>query len=380
MEARHGAVFHDGIAAYRTMEHFLIQGLKIATKSKFLRISHGPSVSIREDVASSTMDIVVPEGFHGGDVVSRYVEAVEDMVLEPTDGYVMVKVPEIDLNGLVLKKIAPGVLNFNQFLVKDLADFVAWYDDRRVVVLVPESRISDKRTYVETVCSVPMFELVSDDALQSPANIYGLKMGDESFSFDSDNGFVFATKQFYERYSLRMIDVMHSFITKLGKRLEDFGLQLVGFQMDEESLSPNNVKYRITELGRQVSRPSFSVSERYAVKHKSVIEFELSASSLVVCNDFKTRYQNYDLISDFTEFYTMDSHGVNWISNVVWGEISTNYTQDFETDQVGAIASTAQFSCELNYYVVFDDTYPRIRKIITDIVDGGTTVGRTITR
>lgn len=362
------------------MEHILLQGLRITTRCKYVRISHAPTVSVTEDVGASAMDITVPEGFRGGDIVSRYIEVVDDLELKPTDGYVLVKTPTVDLNGLVLKKIAPGIISYNQFLVKDITDFVVWYDDRRVVVLVPECKIQDKCTYVEAVHSVPMFEIVSSDELQSPTNIYGLKMGDENFVFDSNNGFVFATKQFYERYSLRMIDVMHSFITKLGKRMEDYGLQLVGFQMDEESLSPNNVKYRITELGRQISRPSFSVSERYAVKHKSVIEFELSASSLVVCNDFKTRYQNYDLVSDFTEFYTTDSHGVNWMSNVIWGEITTNYTQDFETDQVGAIASTAQFSCELNYYVVFDDTYPRIKKIIMDITDGNMSVGRTIIR
>lgn len=362
------------------MKKILLQGLKITTKSKFVRISYGDEVSVREDPKASTMDIVVPEGFRGSDIESRFVEVTEDMELKPTDGYVMVKASTIDLNGLVLEKIAPGVYNFNQFVVKDITDFTAWYDERRIVILVPECKIQDKWTYVETVRALPMFEVVSAEELQSPTNIYGLKMGDESFSFDSNNGFVFATKQFYERYSLRMIDVMHSFLTKLEKRLQDYGLQLVGFQMDEESLSPNNVKYRITELGRQISRPSYSVSERYAVKHKSVIEFELSASSLVICNDFKTRYQNYDLVSDFTEFYTTDAHGVNWISCVNWGEITTNYTQDFETDQTGAIASTAQFSCELNYYVVFDDTYPRIKSIITDIVDGNFTVGRTITK
>ena len=361
------------------MKKILLQGLKITTKSKFVRISHGDAVSVREDPKASTMDIVVPEGFRGSDIESRFVEVMEDMELKPTDGYVMAKVPSIDLNGLVLEKIAPGVYNFNQFVVKDITDFTAWYDERRIVILVPECKIQDKRTYVETIRALPMFEVVSAEALQSPTNIYGLKMGDESFSFDSNNGFVFATKKFYERYSLRMIDVMHSFLTKLEKRMQDFGLQLVGFQMDEESLSPNNVKYRITELGRQISRPSFSVTERYAVKHKSVIEFELSASSLVVCNDFKTRYQNYDLISNFTEFYTTDAYGVDWISSVNWGEITTNYTQDFETDQTGAIASTAQFSCELNYYVVFDDTYPRIQKIITDIVGGNASVGRIIT-
>lgn len=362
------------------MGKILLQGMEVSTKCRFVRIRYGPHVSITENLKESAMDIVVPEGFRSGNIVSRNIKVVEDRVLKPTDGYQMVRTVDIDLNGLMIRKIAPDMLSFNQFLVKDLTDFTVWSDGYRAVVLVPECRISDKETYVKAVCSLPEFELVSAEALQSPTNIYGLKMGDESFSFDSNNGFVFSTKQFYERYSLRMIDVMHSFLTKLEKRLQDFGLQLVGFQMDEESLSPNNVKYRITELGRQISRPSFAVTERYAVKHKSIIEFELSASSLVVCNDFKTRYQNYDLVSDFTEFYTTDSHGVNWISSVNWGEITTNYTQDFETDQTGAIASTAQFSCELNYYVVFDDTYPRIRKIITDIVDGVATVGRTITR
>lgn len=361
------------------MEHILLQGLKISTRCRFVRIIRGDSVSVNEDVKASAMDIAVPEGFRGGDIENRFIEVVEDLELEPMDHYVMVKNPIADLNGLVLKKIAPGEVSFNQFIVKDLTEFTVWYDEHRIVILVPESRIPDKKAYIDAVGVLPMFEVVSSDELQSPTNIYGLRMGDESFSFDSNNGFVFATKKFYERYSLRMIDVMHSFLTKLEKRMQDFGLQLVGFQMDEESLSPNNVKYRITELGRQISRPSFSVTERYAVKHKSVIEFELSASSLVVCNDFKTRYQNYDLISNFTEFYTTDAYGVDWISSVNWGEITTNYTQDFETDQTGAIASTAQFSCELNYYVVFDDTYPRIQKIITDIVGGNASVGRIIT-
>jgi len=361
------------------MNTILTQGLKIGTRCKYVRIVYGDRVSVSEDIGRSLMTITVPEGFSGRHIVNSRVELVEDCVLAPSKGYLAVPTATIDLNGLVLRKISDLAINYNQFIVKDIKDYTVWYDNYRVVILIPESRLSDVKTYVKAVGAVPMFEVEGYAELQSPTNIYGLNIGDGSIRHDSNNGFSFGTKAFYERYSLRMIDVLHSFITKLGKRLEDFGVQLVGFQQDEHTLSPDSVKYRITELGRQVSIPSFSVTERYAVKHRTLIDFELSASSFILCNDFKTRYQNYDLISNFTEFYTTDSHGKPWISNVSWGEISTTYTQDFETDQTGAVASTAQFSCELNYYVVFDDTYPRIKKIITDIVAGDSVIGRTVT-
>lgn len=361
------------------MNTILIQGLRIGTKCKYVRIAYGDRVSVSEDIGKSLMTITVPEGFHGRNIVNSRVEVVEDNVIVPTKGSIPVPSGRADLNGLVLRKVVPSGINFNQFIVKDVQDYTVWYDDYRVVILIPECKLSDKETYLKAVSAVPWFDVVDSSGLQSPANIYGLNIGDGDIRHDSNNGFSFGTKAFYERYTLRMIDVLHSFITKLSKRMEDFGVQLVGFQLDENTLSPDNVKYRITELGRQISRPSFTVTERYAVKHRTLIDFELSASSFILCNDFKTRYQNYDLISDFTEFYTTDSHGVPWVSSVSWGEISTTYTQDFETDQTGSVASTAQFSCELNYYVVFDDTYPKIKKIITDIVGGGSAIGRTIT-
>lgn len=98
------------------------------------------------------------------------------------------------------------------------------------------------------------------------------------------------------------------------------------------------------------------------------IELKLSSPDFVLYNDFKTRYQNLDLISDFTEFQTRDKLGRMWVSNLIWSSIDTSFNQDYNTDELSNVAWEVPFSVELHYYTVYDEQYYNIQGIIMSLV------------
>ena len=350
------------------MKSIISQGLKLSTECNYIKFTESKSLNLLEDKNKSVFEIKFPKGFHGKDIIDRRIKLICDCELQQTD-FIKIINPVIDLNGCKFKKLNSELINFNQFIVKDIDKHIVTHDNYRVTILIPESKIEDKCTYLKCIESIPYFELINADELCTPTNIYNINLSDKNFTLDSKNGFVFATKKFYDRYQLRMIDIIESFITKLESRLEDFGIQLVGLPFDENQLTNNYVLYRINDLGSQQFHKTDTNELRYAVKHKTSIGFELTVTDMSILNDFSARYQNIDLISNFTEFYTKDRTGSNWLSAVQWGPITTDFVQDFNTDSSGNFAFTANFNCDIYYYIVFDNSFKRISEIVNTLVD-----------
>ena len=344
-------------------------GLKITTRCDYVKFTESDFLEVKEDVKNNLLEIKFPKGFLNTNVVDRHVTPIDESVtMKPTD-FIKIKTPLITIGKVSFYKLIPDVINFSQFIVKDIDDFIVSRDGYKITILIPESKLDDINTYVKCIKSIPYFEVneVGDSPVLS--NLYNINLSDSNFNSNLSNNFVFATKKYYDRYILRMVDILESFITKLEGVLEGSGIKLMGLPNDELTETSDRLMYRITELGTQISHKSDSNELRYAVNHRTTIAFELTTSNFILYNDFKTRYQNLDFVSNFTEFYTKDSYGLNWISNIEWNRITTDFDQSYGVDNSGNFAYTASFECNIYYYVVFDETYHTIGEIVTNLLN-----------
>lgn len=349
------------------MNAIIIQGLKVSTRCRYVKFTEGKWLKVAENLSESYIEITFLRGLRSSDVFDSRIEILADLELRSTD-YIRIHNPIISIGGLVVKKIKNGPYSFSQYLVSNIDKFIMDYDEYGCKVLIPADEEFDVCKYVELINRNPFLEVVDYSKVEKLYNFNSTNLLDNDAKLNSTNEFKFSSKAKYEKYLLRMIDVHKSLIENLKKIATEYGVQLVRYPIDENVSNVNRLIYKITELGSQVLHPTGHHPLRYEVQHKSLIEIEVSFPDLILFNDFKTRYQNVDLFTNFTEFYTTDKLGNNWLSCLKWNPINTDFNQDYTQDSQGNLAFQAMLTAELHYYVVYDETFISIRDTIVELI------------
>lgn len=341
----------------------VLQGLRITTACRYLKMSYSKYFDVIEDEETSCMTLKFPRNYNSKDLIDKRVEVLSPCMLSETD-YIRIINPIINLNGLKIKKLVQHDFTFTQLITKDISEFILNYDEHFCQLLIPKVLDWSIDKYIKILSQIPYIEIIDTKQLNKLCNYYSINLTEKDAAYKSINDFVFNTKSKYTKYILSPIDVQSSFIKQLSELLKDYGLELISLPIDKNTHSLHRVTYRFTDLNKQVSHKSDSNPLKYAVRTTSHIEFTLSTPDLVLFNDFRTKFQNLDLISDFTEFYTRDKVGRNWISNVVWTNIDTSFNQEYNQDEQQNIAFEARFSADINYYTVYDEMFYVIIRLI----------------
>lgn len=271
----------------------------------------------------------------------------------------------MNIAGLKFEKLVPNEYIFNQFIVDDIKDFTMDYDDTQCTILMPKHNPKVEQ-YLDVLSRNPYLNILSCE-LEDFYNVYGLLIKDSDVNISTKNQFVFSSKSSYTRYLLSQVDTLESFLSQIKSILNSYGMQLVKYPLSEDAETANRAIYRITELGKQVSHKTGSDVLKDEVQAQSTIEFEFTFLDMIMYEDFRTRYQNVDLLSNFTEFYTVDKNNDSWIANVKWSELPTDFTQDFSQDNQGNNAYSFTITAEVHHYIVYDKLYKSIQTIITKI-------------
>lgn len=350
------------------MDSIVSQGIRIFTKCRYLKFTLGKWIKVTEDFERSLFEITFPENLKSSELIDHRISLIKDQLLIPTD-YKRIESPIIDLNGLVIKKLIQDHYVYNQFLVDNIEDFIMDFDSHRCTVLIPNKAKCDIDNYIKLLNHNPYLEIICYDNLKLIENYYNLIFSRKSVSIPSTNQFAFNTKKKYEKYILRMVDIQSSFNTQFTELLKKFGIELIRYPIAENVHAVNHIVYRITELGAQQMRKTDDEETlKYAIQHKAAIDFDASFPDIIMLTDFKNKFQNLDLVTNFTEFYTKDKLGRCWISNIKWGMISTDFEQDFSQDNFGNNAFKATFNAELYYYVVYDEVFYKIQNVILETI------------
>jgi hypothetical protein len=150
--------------------------------------------------------------------------------------------------------------------------------------------------------------------------------------------------------------------------LEGYGMTLHRYPIDETTRTVDRVIYKVTEYAKQDSHRSGYIILTDELLHHTTLEFEASFLNKTIYDDFITRYQNLDLISNFSQFDTLDSRGRAWKASAKWDPVSTDYNPDYSQDGQGNSGYTCNFRVEIQYWVVYDKIFKQITSIISNIL------------
>jgi hypothetical protein len=338
-----------------------MNGLKISTECKFIKFIAGNNFSIRDDFSVSTCKVTFINGTRAGDIVDSNAECVDkDVVLQST-GWIKIYNPILYVEGIVLQSYAPFEYQVQQFIVDGITKFYTDFNEGMCRILVPKSKITDIDGYIEVINSIPYLELleVTEDAKELK-NIYGVQLYRTNLRLENLNSIVFNPKDSYDRYLIRDVDYLGTFILKLESILNQYGVALHRYPIDTNTPRSDRLIYKITEYQVQESPKSNYGPFRDVVRHKTTIEFEGSFLNQVVFEDFRTRYQDVRLLTDFTTFYVETKHGKKILASLKWSQINTDWNPDYNVDNQGNSGIPCTFNVELRYYVIYDRAYYNI--------------------
>jgi hypothetical protein len=89
---------------------------------------------------------------------------------------------------------------------------------------------------------------------------------------------------------------------------------------------------------------------------------------MVLYHDFKNKYSNVNLLTNFVEFKTTDRYGDRWTAGVRWYGITEDYSGNvYQQDDNSNFAHQCQFRCELYFYEVLDTRYEFLKEISLEL-------------
>lgn len=356
----------------------VVQDLLIKTNCRYLKITFSEFLEIREDYDSSCIYIDVPKGFCKSDIIDKRIEVLgyDSSPLVETE-YIKLTNSCPILNGFRFKKLIQTDYVINQYLINDSnqTDFVIRFDKIRCEIIIPKIKSHDIDGYIRTLCKNPYIRVErNDECNQVLSNIYSYNITENSRDLDSDNFFEFNTRKSYSKYLLTSAMVYDSFLRRVKGLFIDKGIDFIKYPKTENLKSTNYVIYRLIDSGRQVSRRTYQEPLRYAVQKSSIFNFEFSCTDIPVLDDFRTKYQNLDFLTNLTMFNTNDTLGRPWLSNIMWSPIPTDFNQEYDQDSLANIAHRVEFTATVNFYEVYDEKYHKISKVILDILAGNVNV------
>lgn len=389
------------------MNKIIICGLEITTSLAHISFEKSRSAGIETDVDSSLLKIYFNSRTTNEDIekmekfyqlsIKRFgdVKKISEFGIN-TDKIYNIYNAKISINGMncICKSLSP--YSFSQILLTDdIDDIQVKYNDNMCILFIPK-RISSVinnpsvnikskeyknaiKEYLVAFDSIPYLERNSDSEVPKFISNYH-KVNFNNYNRDiilqDTKSFSYSPKEKYVKYRISMDDVHAEFIKGVKKILDGFGMSLIKAPVqDEHSLTTNYITYTIIQVGKQGTRKTLDGEIlREAIKHSSQIEFVANGSDLIVLEDFKNKYQNIDLLSNFTEFIVSpkdEEDDVKWRCAVFWNPIDTSFTPGFGQDSFGKSGFSYPFSCMLDYYIVYDNKYNEIIDTIIKYVNVG---------
>lgn len=346
----------------------VIQGLRITTSCKYLKLTQSKYLDIIEDSDTSCLHIYFPKNFNSNRIIDKRIEVLNPGILKETD-YIKLTNTRFSLNGIQFIKTVQHDYVINQFIVGKEVEFIMRYDEFHCEIVIPKLQYYRVDKYMELLKCNPYIKVISSDNFTKFGNFYSINISKTDINLVSNNEFEFNTKKTYTAYLLTAIDVLQSFKNILEKILTGYGFEYVRYPIDKKANTVNRVIWRVTQMDKQLTRKVPDGPVRYAVLKTIHIEFKISTPNLAALSDFRTKYNNLDLLTNLTTFQTEDKLGIPWISNIWWGPMGDIFNQDYAVDEQSNIAQESEFSCDIQHYVVYDEMYYRINNVILELQD-----------
>lgn len=350
------------------MNEFIFHGLYVTTFCRFFQILPGLVNSVREDSSSSLLTITYQEGSTSKEVSEatgiRLVTSGTELM---TSSGKVREIPTtiISLNGLRLKKLPIENHIINIIIVEDSESRVAQDELGTTIVVSNEDYknpeflqylfMSGNLVYLKPVSRIPEnYEI---------RNFPKIIIKDKPLELTSKSYKPFYLRRRYDDYVIRSIDYQNQFILEIERILKDYGVELVRQNKERTLTSTSYATYQFNQTPVRVTHVRSIHPDSKIISYKLPVTFTLSSPDMVRYFDFKTKYLNVDLLTNFCEFKTSDKYGDRWSASIKWGQITEDMNHQYMPDSNSNFAQSCQFQAEIFFSEVIDDRYDFLKEI-----------------
>lgn len=350
------------------LREVIYRGLKLESgRCKYYFVKEGTVSSLVENLQTSTLELTYTPGSTSKSLSVALGITLVGGGLEMLPMGLPKKFCEtiISLNGLKLKKLTHDSHVIHIIIVEDSDSRVVQnYNQTTIVVSSKDYNnpefinflfYSGNLQYIKPIGQRPKcYEI---------RNFPKIIIGDKSLDLMSESEDSFTLRRHYNDYVIRAIDYQDQFILELRKILEDYGIELVRLNKERTLSTPSYITYQFVQTPVKYNHPGYSDLDEKVLQHKQPVEFTLSTPDMVMFFDFKNKYNNVNLMTNFCEFKTADKYGNRWSAAVKWGQITEDFNHTYGSDNNSNFANQCQFRCELYFYEVIDDRYEFLQDI-----------------
>lgn len=198
-------------------------------------------------------------------------------------------------------------------------------------------------------------------------NFPRISVKDKSLNLHSDSETIYFLRKSYDQYLIRSIDYQDQFITELARILDDYGIELARINREKTLTKSSYISYQFSQTPIKYNHPHYSDPESEMHFHKLPVDFSFRCADMVMYYDFKNRFNNVDLLTNFCEFKTTDKYGGRWTAAIKWGQITEDFNQMYSGDDNSNFSFQCQFRCELYFYEVYDKSINFIKEILYEL-------------
>ena len=350
------------------MKEFIYRGLKLATNCRYFNAVKGISDSCVEDLKTSTLTLTYTEGSTTETIANLTgIERIgKSMELEETGIPIRLGDCIVSLNDLKLRKLTLDNHIINLVIVSDCESRVS-QDYWHTTIVVSKKDANDPEfirflfysgnlRYLQPVGPMPNCWFVKN----FPKIII---KNNSNLTLTSDNDEIFQLRRNYDDYVIRAVDYQEQAITEIRRILDGYGLELVRQNKEETLKKTSYVVYQFSQTPIKKNHPYYGDIDNRLISQKLPINFTLHTTDMVLFFDFKNKYSNIDLLTNFCEFKTYDRYGKRWSAAIKWGGITEDFNHQYQPDDNSNFSYQCQFMCELHFYELFDDRYEILKEI-----------------
>lgn len=358
------------------MNKIIYKGLELSSPGgcMYYQVCEGRDNLIVDDTEISTLRLTYKPGTTNKELAELLGLPFfgEETEMTGTNNPVRFKTVTVTLNGLKLIKKTHDAHVINVVIVADSESRVVQdYEYTTIVVSKDDYANPEFAKYLFTSGNLGFLQLHGPIPTGWEfRNFPKIRVADKSLDLESESARVFTLRRRYDDYVIRSIDYQDQFILEIRRILEDYGIELV--RINKEHTQPltltSYVTYQFTQTPTRYSHVRTTSGTSRILHHKVPVEFALRTPDMVKFYDFKNRYANLDLLTNFCEFKTTDKYGQRWSSAIKWSGVTEDFNQIYSPDDNSNFAWQCQFRCEIFFYEVFDEHFKFLEEIV-EILD-----------
>lgn len=359
------------------MNQVIYCGLKLNTEATYFRFTEGDVATIRYDKSTYTVEVTFPKGIRSKELGQMLnLDLINDMEVVATSGGKSIRINPVSvkLNGLELIKTMTDPHTIRIVTVDDYPSRIAQTYESTTIV-INESDKSDTEFLQYIFSNLKYLKMKIPRGMNwsnyKVANFPKVTIYDSNLDLTSESTYVHKLRSGHNRYLIKAVDYEHQFLHDVSKILEDFGVQLTRINREETLDIPSYISYSINMTPTKYVHPRWGDVQESVLCHTIAFDFTLNTPDMILFFDFKNKYNNVDLLTNYASFKAKDKYGEEWNAAIKWGAITEEFNHMYGQDNNSNFAHQCNFRAELFFYEVYDVNYNYITEIQLELVNAG---------